>query len=797
MSTKTQAFLTQADDALTKGQADRALTALVRAWAARPLPALASVVDRFEAAFPPVPFEGDTSDFVKRAAKATPADLGGLARSLVGPKTGDVIARLEALGACAADPRVSAALLRLVHDAPWTSDGARPVWTTTFALLRRLADPRLLEVAKTLPAAWKFRENQRAWMQRQLDGAVAAVQAVRAEHPVAPLSTDEANQLQAFAARLKPTKTPATTSERSGEALLAEVYARPDDDAPRLVYADWCLERELPHGEFITLQFKADKTKAEAKREAALLKAHGTTWLGALANVTLKNPVFRRGFPSTVVARFKGQRDVEKAGDAPEWATVEDLSWSLPGAWSNDEARWLEHLPRHARPRRIHVHQRGLVALLDATSAWSIEELTFSSSDVEVERRLADSTLFPHVRLLRVTSPRLAQAALLSRGWLRDVAEVRVESHNPEPLPWLEALSFRQQLTFERSGDRFHFTRGDDGRLSRLRVEAAGDHARTGLLLASLPEGFLTSLEGVAARHLEAVRSRVRSAGTPAPAAITPPTKVGRALTAIASAGGWRVVRESSFDLCDSTGRVLSSEPINDTTVAAFSPDGLQLLCGGVRRIDWRDGRTGAFVKKEALTEKLFSAVWTPDGSMLALHFDKHVEVRAWPSNEVVWTLKSGAYPKKPTSVALSPDGAFLVTTQYTNELQVWAPGAKRPVKTQLPNMLPAAAFVSRTDFVVSCRDGLLRRFDARSPGEPTSTKDIPESHRLLIDPTGRLLACGDMDAWVKTGRFEVLRLPGLEVALRQKGPRKILAFSADGTRLLCAAVPGLVVHEV
>ena len=38
------------------------------------------------------------------------------------------------------------------------------------------------------------------------------------------------------------------------EELLAAVFAAPDDDAPRRVYADWLLERGDPRGEFIQLQ---------------------------------------------------------------------------------------------------------------------------------------------------------------------------------------------------------------------------------------------------------------------------------------------------------------------------------------------------------------------------------------------------------------------------------------------------------------------------------------------------------------------------------------------------------------
>ena len=41
------------------------------------------------------------------------------------------------------------------------------------------------------------------------------------------------------------------------QAFLADIIAHPDDDAPRLIYADWLEENGQPErGEFIRLQIK-------------------------------------------------------------------------------------------------------------------------------------------------------------------------------------------------------------------------------------------------------------------------------------------------------------------------------------------------------------------------------------------------------------------------------------------------------------------------------------------------------------------------------------------------------------
>jgi uncharacterized protein (TIGR02996 family) len=102
-------------------------------------------------------------------------------------------------------------------------------------------------------------------------------------------------------------------TDRAGEAeLLAQVYAAPDDDTPRLVYADWLLERDDPHGEFIALQIERARSKARKggrKREAELLSEHVATWaaplesnmiLGANGQPAIPIVEFRRGFPAAV-----------------------------------------------------------------------------------------------------------------------------------------------------------------------------------------------------------------------------------------------------------------------------------------------------------------------------------------------------------------------------------------------------------------------------------------------------------------------------------------------------------------
>jgi uncharacterized protein (TIGR02996 family) len=91
------------------------------------------------------------------------------------------------------------------------------------------------------------------------------------------------------------------------DALLAAVCAAPDDDLPRLVYADWCDENgDADRAEFIRTQIeiangaKGQKLAKLQKREAELLGLYSDAWTVMLKKFTddfFADPLrFRRGF---------------------------------------------------------------------------------------------------------------------------------------------------------------------------------------------------------------------------------------------------------------------------------------------------------------------------------------------------------------------------------------------------------------------------------------------------------------------------------------------------------------------
>jgi len=87
------------------------------------------------------------------------------------------------------------------------------------------------------------------------------------------------------------------------EPFLATVLENPDDDAPRLVYADWLEERGDSRGDFIRVQCELarldeDDPRAEnlRDRENKLLLTHGETWRAEIPEWARAGCEFRRGF---------------------------------------------------------------------------------------------------------------------------------------------------------------------------------------------------------------------------------------------------------------------------------------------------------------------------------------------------------------------------------------------------------------------------------------------------------------------------------------------------------------------
>ncbi|AWM39750.1 Leucine Rich repeats (2 copies) [Gemmata obscuriglobus] len=99
--------------------------------------------------------------------------------------------------------------------------------------------------------------------------------------------------------------------QTEAEAFLQRIRAYPDDDAQRLIFADWLDEEGDPRGRFIRVQLalahlpEGDRARpALLAEERQLLAAHRDTWEAPLRGL-ISGPVFRRGFVDEVKVEAK------------------------------------------------------------------------------------------------------------------------------------------------------------------------------------------------------------------------------------------------------------------------------------------------------------------------------------------------------------------------------------------------------------------------------------------------------------------------------------------------------------
>ena len=305
--------LREALAAIRAGDDAGARRALIDAWCARRSPALATLVELID--------------------ERSPDALHGQLREIVRPKIATSEDRLRAV-ADADDPRLSGWAIAALADPPFESKSAEAFLTGIVAIAAR--DPRLLDRRAEIVSAIAARIGNRPMRNRLIEAVDAAARAL------AVLAAASADEL-AIEAQIATALEPLRAHARSAAALLADIYANPDDDGPRLVYADLLLERGDPHGELIRLQLERGRAGPVGDRERWLLKQHGKDFLGALAPVlsfgwSYSRTELERGF--VAVADFIGagegssaamRRRIELVVDAPAWATVEQLQ---PSAWT-------------------------------------------------------------------------------------------------------------------------------------------------------------------------------------------------------------------------------------------------------------------------------------------------------------------------------------------------------------------------------------------------------------------------------------------------------------------------------
>lgn len=255
----------------TKQQVPETIAALLDAWRDRRAPALADLIDRATALLPSyretLPVEAKAAHAAWQAAfDRDPA--GELPRLLRHIHAGGAAAATEhvvALSTLPDDPRIAMRLAELASNINISPERAQ-YWKSTWELIARIRDPRVIA-----PLLQDFGGFAGTYYDHHRSGRRILGDFVLAPQP--PPSLDAAdhklvNQLAAALAKIVP---PHLERERT---LVADVVASWDDDGPRLVYADWLMERDNLRGNLIVLACKQHRTnkltKAEGKQHAEL-----------------------------------------------------------------------------------------------------------------------------------------------------------------------------------------------------------------------------------------------------------------------------------------------------------------------------------------------------------------------------------------------------------------------------------------------------------------------------------------------------------------------------------------------
>jgi uncharacterized protein (TIGR02996 family) len=661
------------------GHQAKALDAMIVAWKGRKLSRLGDAIDALDAQLPkPTVAPGDQRGFFKGLKTAKSAELGAFYTVVCGGQIGGAGSRITAAQKKGnGDPRLAAALLGIVRDVPWTSSGSRGAWRVVFDTLDGLDDPRVLERGDAARANWKFREDQRQFLDAQLRPLLESYK----ERWPGGVPKPTADEDKLLAKIEKAIGSSAAPSGKKGqpqgeEALLAAIYDAPDDDGPRLVYADYLTEKGDPRGEFIALQIRG----GDPKREKELIKKHGAGWLGPLAPVLLKEGIeFRRGFVAAARARFGDERRARQYGTLPAWATVEKLSHGVPGAIPRGQEAFLWWIhPAMTSLRDVGIAGAPLDALLGAEKPWKIERLGISVEDPDRLRAIADSDRLPKLVALRADG--------IQPGWLGKtslagrIKDLWVYSENglDEFLPELAALPKLERfgcgdwtLTRDARGD---FTVATCDQFSDWAYDAIPADALTSITVTKAwvrrdedPIAIITGLVKNQ-RYLEKLDlTKIGGKVTTFKPKSARPSS-GKKTTAVATAAEDRTLRAPSDLAWPVAGRLIlrdharvivvdpaakkwrvATEVLGATRLAASPDGGLAALATlkSIRIIDLDRGREEA--KLEGHTDDVDSLLFFPDGKrLLSGSSDRTLRVWELAGKKLVATKNTASVPESP-----------------------------------------------------------------------------------------------------------------------------------------------------
>jgi uncharacterized protein (TIGR02996 family) len=210
------------------------------------------------------------------------------------------------------------------------------------------------------------------------------------------------------------------------QGFLRAIIADPDDDTPRLIYADWLEEQGNPRGEFIRVQCELARSDVPTPRhlqlldrEKQLLARYRKEWDVPLQRLCT-NCIYRRGFLETV--RMQTMDFLRHAEELFLAAPVQGLRLSRPGPWVSLVVRipWLARvrlldLGRN-RPRGYAeaMGDAGVRLLAECPYLRNVTELLLEYHNIHNGGAiaLAESPYLGELTTLRLTHNRVAVAGV-------------------------------------------------------------------------------------------------------------------------------------------------------------------------------------------------------------------------------------------------------------------------------------------------------------------------------------------------------------------------------------------------
>lgn len=336
----------------------------------------------------------DTAAWLALEEKHELLDLPRLFAAIVpAVKSGPAAERVKLLAQWK-DPRVVTGVLALLEKPGRSATTTLPFFKACIEALKNSGDVRARDGLTSLSTRYKAIVN--STMGEVVAGHCAKAAEAMSSLKEPTLSDADAKRLdeleQGYDVEKRATDSKAGDVKRakqSDDGLLAAIYANPDDDGPRLVFADTLSERGDERGEFISLQVRRAAGQGSLEtlaREQALYRDHIRVAGWNLPLSSGGECFVHRGFPSIVRVSSRSTKTVI---GSPAWATVEAMM--LPNGVSTKQLRALVDDPVMSRVRRVsNLSRENREKLGDAPRPWwSDVSLSFNHDEAFSSAELA------------------------------------------------------------------------------------------------------------------------------------------------------------------------------------------------------------------------------------------------------------------------------------------------------------------------------------------------------------------------------------------------------------------------